>query len=447
MTKMRRIFAGAEDNHGQVALPSTMKPKSPWKLSCYTGENDQEGTNPPLCQKFFAGWGQKGGGRCTAQIPHNHLHWEIAARPGRIFAFMSVRTEIRYILKYMCNLISASDTDIEIKRLSIKLKKLRTREYKVNAHLQPADGWDCEIQPQYFNYHYPRTTSVDLAVKESKNKRDPRKWMRFPEAKISNGFSISREFIPQVQIAKDDSFVYQRYRCNLISLAPGIDSYTSTIRFVMTFAEMSTISQMHLLCLAAKPVFLQGILGHIFVPLLQQHHEDQPCFMSTQRNALTGYLSPQREEKDCAHVQHFGKKATIDDKRSVSFLPTAGKQQIQKLLQNAKLANSGATGLTLRAQIQASKTFSPNSDSELALAPEVCLEVLSGPSEVARSQGQPEPPPHLHHPPPPCFPRSQTRLVLGREQYLNKNRGPFTEESSRNADYSKCLMYTTSHFH
>ncbi|KAI4573530.1 hypothetical protein MJT46_004770 [Ovis ammon polii x Ovis aries] len=339
MTKMRRIFAGAEDNHGQVALPSTMKPKSPWKLSCYTGENDQEGTNPPLCQKFFAGWGQKGGGRCTAQIPHNHLHWEIAARPGRIFAFMSVRTEIRYILKYMCNLISASDT------------------------------------------------------------------------------------------------------------APGIDSYTSTIRFVMTFAEMSTISQMHLLRLAAKPVFLQGILGHIFVPLLQQHHEDQPCFMSTQRNALTGYLLPQREEKDCAHVQHFGKKGTIDDKRSVSFLPTAGKQQIQKLLQNAKLANSGATGLTLRAQIQASKTFSPNSDSELALAPEVCLEVLSGPSEVARSQGQPEPPPHLHYPPPPCFPRSQTRLVLGREQYLNKNRGPFTEESSRNADYSKCLMYTTSHFH
>ena len=57
---------------------------------------------------------------------------------------------------------------------------------------------DCEIQPQYFNYHYPRTTSVDLAVKESKNKRDPRKWMRFLEAKITNGFSISREFILQV---------------------------------------------------------------------------------------------------------------------------------------------------------------------------------------------------------------------------------------------------------
>lgn len=46
MTKMRRIFAGAEDNHRQVALPSTMKPKSPRKLSCYTGENDQEGKNP-----------------------------------------------------------------------------------------------------------------------------------------------------------------------------------------------------------------------------------------------------------------------------------------------------------------------------------------------------------------------------------------------------------------
>ena len=57
---------------------------------------------------------------------------------------------------------------------------------------------DCEIQPQYFNYHYPRTTSVDLAFKENKNKRDPRKWMRFLEAKISNGFSISREFISQV---------------------------------------------------------------------------------------------------------------------------------------------------------------------------------------------------------------------------------------------------------
>lgn len=46
MTKMRRIFAGAEDNRGQVALPTTMKPKSPWKLRCYTGENDQEGKNP-----------------------------------------------------------------------------------------------------------------------------------------------------------------------------------------------------------------------------------------------------------------------------------------------------------------------------------------------------------------------------------------------------------------
>ena len=44
---------------------------------------------------------------------------------------------------------------------------------------------DCEIQPQYFSYHYPKTTSVDLAFKESKNKRDPRKQVRFPEAKIT----------------------------------------------------------------------------------------------------------------------------------------------------------------------------------------------------------------------------------------------------------------------
>lgn len=45
---------------------------------------------------------------------------------------------------------------------------------------------------------YPGTTNVDLAFKVSENKKDPRKWMRFLEAKISNGFSISKEFISWV---------------------------------------------------------------------------------------------------------------------------------------------------------------------------------------------------------------------------------------------------------
>lgn len=42
---------------------------------------------------------------------------------------------------------------------------------------------------------YPETTSGDLAFKMRNNKKDPRKWMKFLEAKISNGFSISKEFI------------------------------------------------------------------------------------------------------------------------------------------------------------------------------------------------------------------------------------------------------------
>ena len=67
------------------------------------------------------------------------------------------------------------------------------------------------------------------------------------------------------------------------------------------------------LSLLSQPVFLQGILGHIFVPLLQQHHEDQPCFMPTQRNALMGYILPQREEKNCAHVEHFISYQDDDD--------------------------------------------------------------------------------------------------------------------------------------
>lgn len=75
--------------------------------------------------------------------------------------------------------------------------------------------------------YFPRNTVVDLAFKVSENKKDPRKWMRFLDAKISNGFSISKEFISWLY-ENTFKFIYDYLKSYLIFMLLPIFKAGST---------------------------------------------------------------------------------------------------------------------------------------------------------------------------------------------------------------------------
>lgn len=87
------------------------------------------------------------------------------------------------------------------------------------------------------------------------------------------------------------------------------------------------------LSLLLWPVLLQSSLGHIFAPLLQQHHEHHPCFWPTGQECSQGLHPTMKERKNHVHIKHWTAVRTRTTAALISKCPlcaTGGTDNILK---------------------------------------------------------------------------------------------------------------------